>query len=71
MLDIVFINNLNPSIVESSGKEELTAAAHEEIGAIIQIGAAVESITYANFSHEILFLSINGFITVPTVKQLK
>ena len=49
----------------------VTAAAQEEIGAIIQIGAAVASMRYASFSLEILCLSVRGRITDPTVKQLK
>ncbi len=48
-----------------------TAAAQEEIGAIIQIGAAVASIKYANFARETLCSSVTGFITLPTVRQLK
>ena len=48
-----------------------TAAAHEEIGAMIQTGAAVASIRYANFSFETPCLSVTGFITEPTVRQLK
>ena len=48
-----------------------TAAAQEEIGAMIQIGAAVESIRYASFSFERPYLSVIGRITEPTVRQLK
>ena len=48
-----------------------TAAAHEDIGAIIQTGAAVASIKYANFAREIFALSVTGSITEPTVRQLK
>ena len=55
----------------SPSTNPLTAAAHEEIGAMIQIGAAVESIKYANFAFETLCLSVIGFITLPTVRQLK
>ena len=49
----------------------VTAAAQLDIGAIMHIGAAVESIMYASFALEILNLSDTGLITDPTVKQLK
>jgi hypothetical protein len=49
----------------------VTAAAQEEIGAMIQIGAAVESMMYASFEREIFALSAAGRITEPTVRQLK
>ena len=49
----------------------VTAAAHEEIGAIIQTGAAVASIRYASFALETLCLSVTGRMTLPTVRQLK
>ena len=49
----------------------LTAAAHDDMGAIIQTGAAVASIRYASFEREILCLSVTGRITEPTVRQLK
>ena len=48
-----------------------TAAAQLEIGAMIQIGAAVESMIYANLERDTLNLSVTGLITEPTVKQLK
>ena len=70
-MQVKTMNNRNPSIVESAGKDELTAAAQEDIGAIMQIGAAVESMIYANFSRDILYLSVIGRMTVPTVRQLK
>jgi hypothetical protein len=41
------------------------------MGAMIQTGAAVESIMYASFSLEIWFLSAIGLMIVPTVRQLK
>ena len=50
---------------------EPIAAAQDETGAIIQIGAAVASMIYASFSREIPYLSVTGFMTVPTVRQLK
>ena len=50
---------------------EPTAAAHEEIGAMMQTGAAVASMMYASFAREMLYLSVTGRITVPTVRQLK
>ena len=49
----------------------VTAAAHDEIGAIIHTGAAVASIKYASFARDTLCLSVIGRITLPTVKQLK
>ena len=48
-----------------------TAAAQEEIGAMMQIGAAVESMRYASFARLILCLSVTGRMTEPTVRQLK
>ena len=65
---MVFINAPNPPSPPTS---EATATAQLEIGAIIQTGAAVESIIYASFSLAILCLSVIGRITVPTVRQLK
>ena len=49
----------------------LTAAAQDEIGAKMQTGAAVASIKYASLALDMLYLSVSGFITLPTVKQLK
>ena len=49
----------------------LTAAAHEDIGAMMQMGAAVESIRYASFERDTLCLSVTGRMTEPTVRQLK
>ena len=43
----------------------------ELIGAIIQTGAAVASIKYESFAFESPYLSVTGFITEPTVRQLK
>ena len=48
-----------------------TAAAHEEIGAIMQMGAAVASIMYDSFARDIFCASVTGRITAPTVRQLK
>ena len=48
-----------------------TAAAQEEMGAIMQTGAAVASIRKASLAREILWLSVTGLITEPTVRQLK
>ena len=48
-----------------------TAAAQELIGAMIQTGAAVASMRYASFYFETPYLSVTGFITEPTVRQLK
>ena len=49
----------------------VTAAAHEDIGAMIHTGAAVASIRYASFALDTLCLSVIGRITLPTVRQLK
>ena len=56
---------LSPSAVEE------TAAAQDEIGAIMHTGAAVASIRYASLGREILWLSVTGRMTEPTVRQLK
>ena len=34
-------------------------------------GAAVESMMYDSFARDTLYRSVTGFITVPTVRQLK
>lgn len=52
------MNISKPDIELSAGTYELTAAAHDEIGAMIHIGAAVASIIYASFALDILFLSV-------------
>ena len=64
-------NSWNPLIPASAGTYELTAAAQLEIGAIMQTGAAVESMIYASFARETLWLSVTGRMTEPTVRQLK
>ena len=48
-----------------------TAAAQDEIGAIMQIGAAVASMMKASFAREMRWPSVTGRITLPTVRQLK
>ena len=48
-----------------------TAAAHEDTGAMMQTGAAVASMMYASFALDTLNSSVTGFITEPTVRQLK
>ena len=68
MYGIDLINTTNPSCPFT---KPVTAAAHEEIGAIIQTGAAVASIRYASFALETLCLSVTGRMTLPTVRQLK
>ena len=50
---------------------DTTDAAQLDTGAIIHTGAAVESIIYASFARDTLFLSVIGFITAPIVRQLK
>ena len=61
-------NSEKPS---SPGTKPATAAAHDEIGAIMQTGAAVASIRYASLALETWCLSVIGLITAPTVRQLK
>ena len=48
-----------------------TAAAHDEMGAIMQTGAAVESMRYESLARETRRASVTGRITAPTVRQLK
>ena len=60
-----------PVIPASSGTYEFTAAAQLDIGAMMQIGAAVASMIYASFALDILKRSVTGRITEPTVRQLK
>ena len=48
-----------------------TAAAHDEIGAMMHTGAAVASIRYASFARDTWCLSVTGRMTEPTVRQLK
>ena len=64
-------NSEKPSIELSSGRDEPTAAAQLDTGAMMQIGAAVASMMYASFARAILNLSVTGRMTVPTVRQLK
>ena len=63
------LSNLYGTMVNGAYAD--TAAAQEEIGAIIQIGAAVASMINASLPREILWLSVTGRITLPTVRQLK
>lgn len=63
-------NRLNPSMPEFSGRDDVTAAAQLDTGAMMQIGAAVASMRYASFARVILNLSVTGRMTVPTVRQL-
>ena len=62
------MNNSRPFIPSTT---PATAAAQEEMGAMIQIGAAVASMIYASFALETLCVSVTGRITEPTVRQLK
>lgn len=48
-----------------------TAAAQLEIGEMMQTGAAVESMRYANFYLVTPLRTAIGRITEPTVRQLK
>ena len=70
MKGIARTNSSIPDMVSLSTEPE-TAAAQEEMGAIMQTGAAVASIIYASLTREILCLSVRGRITAPTVRQLK
>ena len=54
-----------------SGAKPDTAAAQEDTGAMMQMGAAVASMRYASLALEILCLSVTGRMTEPTVRQLK
>ena len=64
-------DSIEKKITNYDGTEDVTAAAHDEIGAMMQIGAAVASIIYDSFDLDTLNLSVTGRITEPTVKQLK
>ena len=55
----------------SPSTNPVTAAAQDEIGAMMQIGAAVASMKYESFSREILNFSVTGRMTVPIVSALK
>ena len=55
---IVCRNKENPSIPLFSGREDDTAAAQLETGAIMQIGAAVASMIYASFARVIYLMRI-------------
>ena len=48
-----------------------TAAAHDEMGAMMHTGAAVASIKYASLVRQIPCRSVSGRMTEPTVRQLK
>ena len=48
-----------------------TAAAHDDTGAMMHTGAAVASMMYASLALDTLNSSVTGFITLPTVRQLK
>ena len=61
----------NPSMPLFSGREEVTAAAQLDTGAMMQTGAAVASMIYASLALVILKRSVTGLMTVPTVRQLK
>ena len=65
---IVLMNRLIPF---APSTVPLTAAAQEDIGAIMHTGAAVASIRYASLERDTLCLSVTGRITEPTVRQLK
>ncbi len=49
----------------------ITVTTQLDTGAMMQIGAAVESMMYESFARDTLNLSVTGRITVPTVRQLK
>ena len=66
---IALMNMENPSLAR--GTKPVTAAAHEDMGAIIHTGAAVASMMYESFALDTLFSSVTGRITLPTVRQLK
>ena len=75
-VSLVKLDEPKVKLLTPSGKNLLVPVRNlskedQEYIQIMQIGAAVESITYANFARAILNLSVTGRITVPTVKQLK
>ena len=55
----------------SPSTNPVTAAAQDEMGAMMHTGAAVASMRYASFARETLNLSVTGRMTLPTVRQLK
>ena len=65
---MALMKSVNPFVPST---KPVTAAAQDEIGAMMQIGAAVASIRYANLVLLIPCLSMRGDITLPTVRQLK
>ena len=54
-----------------SMSKPVTAAAQDEMGAMMHTGAAVESMIWASLLRGMLCLSVTGCITLPTVRQLK
>ena len=61
----------NPLSAPAPLAKPATAAAQDEMGAMMQIGAAVASMRYDSFARETRFASVTGRITEPTVRQLK
>ena len=64
------MNRSMPLTFRSAATPE-TAAAHEETGAIMQMGAAVASMMKASLARETFLESVKGRMTEPTVRQLK
>ena len=77
LVGALLYTQFNPwnTIVELVGANygiiSVLADAQEETGAIMQTGAAVASIMYASLARLILWPSVTGRITAPTVRQLK
>ena len=69
MYGIARMKSIRPFV--PSGAKPDTAAAQDEIGAMMQTGAAVASIRYASFARDTFWRSVTGRITLPTVRQLK
>ena len=65
------MNSEKPLSAPAPFANPATAAAHDEIGAMMQMGAAVASIRYASFARDTFLASETGFMTDPTVRQLK
>ena len=64
------MNSWMPSTSRSAATPD-TAAAHEDTGAIMHIGAAVASMRYDSFARDTRCASVTGRMTDPTVRQLK
>ena len=64
------MNSWMPLMLRSLATPD-TAAAQEDTGAIMQMGAAVESMMNASLARDTFLPSVIGRMTEPTVRQLK